>query len=94
VLCLSQLNREVEKRVSKVPQLADLRDSGSLEQDANIVLFVYRDELYDPQTEEQGIARVIVAKNRNGPTGQCLLRFRKESTRFENLAKYSAAEGY
>jgi replicative DNA helicase len=94
VLCLSQLNREVEKRVSKVPQLADLRDSGSLEQDANIVLFVYRDELYDPQTEEQGIARVIVAKNRNGPTGQCLLRFRKESTRFENRAKYSSVEGY
>lgn len=75
LLALAQLNREVEGRNNKVPQLSDLRDSGSLEQDADVVMFVYRDEVYNPESERKGYADVIIAKHRNGPRGTVSLRF-------------------
>jgi replicative DNA helicase len=85
VLALSQLSREVEKRTSKVPQLSDLRDSGSLEQDADIVLFIYREEAYVEQSEQCGKAELHVAKQRNGPLGVVGVRFDAPTTRFMNL---------
>jgi replicative DNA helicase len=85
VLALSQLSRAVESRQTRVPQLADLRESGSIEQDADVVLFIYRDDVYNPDTDRKNIADVIVAKHRNGPTGQVQLFFRKEYTRFYDL---------
>ena len=85
VLALSQLSREVEKRTSKVPQLSDLRDSGSLEQDADIVLFIYREEAYVEQSEQCGKAELHVAKQRNGPLGVVGVRFDAPTTRFTNL---------
>lgn len=87
VLALSQLSRAVEQRQDKRPVLADLRDSGSLEQDADVVLFIYRDELYNEATERPNQADVIVAKHRNGPTGTATLFFRKELTLFANLKR-------
>ncbi len=87
ILALSQLSREVEKRASKIPQLADLRDSGALEQDADIVLFIYRDERYDAQTIRAGIAELHLAKQRNGPLGIVSVRFDASTTRFANLAR-------
>ncbi len=91
VVAMSQLSRAVESRSDKHPILSDLRESGSIEQDADVVLLLYRDELYKPDTDMQNIAEVIVAKHRNGPTGSLSLRFNKELTRFENLA---LAESY
>lgn len=85
VIALSQLNRAVESRVDKRPGLADLRESGSIEQDADIVLFVYRDEVYNPNTKEPGIAEVIVSKNRAGETGSAKLSWIGAQTRFGNL---------
>jgi len=86
VVALSQLSRAVESRQDKHPILSDLRESGAIEQDADVVIFLYRDEMYNPDTELQNIAEVVVAKHRNGPTGKLSLRFRKELVRFENLA--------
>ena len=86
VVALSQLSRAVESRDDKHPRLSDLRDSGSIEQDADVVMFLYRDEVYNPKTELQNIAEIVVSKHRNGPTGAVSLRFRKELVRFENLA--------
>ena len=87
VLALSQLSREVEKRASKIPQLSDLRDSGSLEQDADIVLFIYRADAYaEKDTVRTGIAEIVVAKHRNGPVGTVPLRFDATTTRFQNLS--------
>jgi replicative DNA helicase len=86
VVALSQLSRAVESRDDKHPRLSDLRESGSIEQDADVVMFLYRDEIYNPETELQNIAEIVVAKHRNGPTGAVSLRFRKELVRFENLA--------
>lgn len=86
VLALSQLNRELEKRVNKRPVMSDLRDSGALEQDADVILFIYRDEVYHPKTEDRGIAEVLVAAQRNGPVGDIKLTFLGERTRFENYA--------
>jgi replicative DNA helicase len=90
VMTLSQLSRQPERRGSdRRPQLADLRESGSIEQDADLVAFIYRDEVYHPETEDQGVAELIVAKHRNGPTGTVKLVFFGETTRFANLARAS-----
>ncbi|MEI8166268.1 MAG: replicative DNA helicase, partial [Chloroflexales bacterium] len=82
VLALSQLNRAVEARASKVPMLSDLRESGSLEQDADIVLFIHREEMYDKETDKKGMAELHIAKHRNGPLGVVPLHFAAHTTRF------------
>lgn len=94
VLALSQLSRAVEGRMNHVPMLSDLRESGSIEQDADIVMFIYREELYDKETDKKGIAEIHLAKHRNGPLGVVPLRFENRTTTFQNLARYSAPEGY
>jgi len=86
VIALSQLSREVEKRQDKRPMLSDLRESGAIEQDADIVAFLYRDEYYNPETETPGIAEFILAKHRQGAVGMVPFRFIKELTRFEELS--------
>ncbi len=85
VIALSQLSRAIESRATRRPQLSDLRDSGSIEQDADVVMFIDREETYNPDTERKGIAEVIVAKHRNGPTGDVELAFVKEIASFRNL---------
>lgn len=85
VMSLSQLSRSVEGRQSKVPQLSDLRESGSLEQDADIVMFIYRDDVYNQESEQKNIANIIVAKHRNGPVGEVSLYFQASQTRFRDL---------
>ena len=87
VMALSQLSRGLENRNDKRPMLADLRESGSIEQDADVVLFLYRDEMYDPESSNRGTAEVIVAKHRNGPTDVVRLAFLDHYTKFENMAK-------
>jgi replicative DNA helicase len=81
---LSQLNREVESRQDKRPNIADLRESGALEQDADIILLLYRDNYYDPDSKEGNLAEVNIAKNRSGSTGVVKLAFINKCTRFEN----------
>lgn len=87
IIALSQLSREVEKRGDKKPQLSDLRESGAIEQDADLVTFVYREDYYKPTPENEGIAEIIIGKQRNGPVGSVRLAFVKKYTRFENLAR-------
>jgi replicative DNA helicase len=87
VVALSQLSRQLEARTDKRPTLADLRESGSLEQDADVVLFLYRDELYHPDSADRGVAEVHVAKHRNGPTGKVSLSFLEQYTKFVNMAR-------
>ncbi|HEX4775926.1 MAG TPA: replicative DNA helicase [Acidimicrobiia bacterium] len=87
VMCLSQLNRQLEYRNDKRPMLADLRESGSIEQDADVVCFIYRDEQYNPESDQRGTAEVIVAKHRNGPTGVARLAFLDHLTKFANMAR-------
>ena len=87
VIAVSQLSRAVEQRTPKRPQLSDLRESGAIEQDADLVLFIYREDYYNPNTPKKGIAEVIVAKQRNGPIGTVELMFQKDYARFENLAR-------
>lgn len=94
ILALSQLNRGVEGRQSKVPMLSDLRESGDLEQDADLVMFIYREELYDKETDQHGIAQIHIAKHRNGPTAVIPLRFTASTTTFSNLEIYRANEEY
>jgi len=85
VVALSQLSRAVENRKPPIPVLADLRESGAIEQDADVVMFIYREEVYDPDTDDKGIAKILIRKHRNGPIGDILLQFHENYAKFHNL---------
>jgi len=94
VIALSQLSRAVELRPSKIPQLSDLRESGAIEQDADVVLMLYREDYYEEDSDRAGITDIYIRKHRNGPTGRVELGFKKEQMKFISIEKSRQMEDY